>query len=94
MHGHDPHRSRPYPPSVAPTTCHVAVAFEDLSGVRFFSSAGLTLLVQLDQERRQRSVDVRLVGDQCVVVRPLELTGLREVFPIHTTLADALAPRR
>jgi anti-anti-sigma regulatory factor len=50
--------------------------------------------VQLDQERRQRSVDVRLVGDQCVVVRPLELTGLREVFPIHTTLADTLAPRR
>jgi anti-sigma B factor antagonist len=63
----------------------------DLSGLRFFSSAGLTLLAQLDTERRQRSVDVRLVGDQRVVILPLELTGLRDLFPIHTSLADALA---
>lgn len=66
----------------------------DLSGLRFFSSAGLTLLVQLDADRRQRSVDVRLVGDQHVVVMPLELTGLRDLFPIHTSLADALSAIR
>lgn len=63
----------------------------DMSGLRFFSSAGLTLLAQLDEQRRIALVDVHLVGDQRVLLRPLELTGLLDLFPIHTSLDAALA---
>jgi anti-anti-sigma factor len=66
----------------------------DMTGLRFFSSAGLTLLVQLDDQRRTAPTDIRLVGDQRVVLRPLELTGLLDLFPVHTTLDAALAAAR
>src|SRR5579859_1345119 len=52
----------------------------DMTGLRFFSSAGLTLLVQLNEQRRDTEVDIRLVGDQRVLILPLELTGLRDLF--------------
>ncbi|HEX4721837.1 MAG TPA: STAS domain-containing protein [Pseudonocardiaceae bacterium] len=66
----------------------------DMTGLRFFSSAGLTLLARLDQNRRESSLDVRLAGDQRVVVLPLELTGMRNLFPIHSSLDEALAAAR
>lgn len=66
----------------------------DMTGLLFFSSAGLTLLARLDQDRRESSLDVRLAGDQRVVVLPLELTGMRDLFPIHASLDEALAAAR
>jgi anti-anti-sigma factor len=60
----------------------------DMTGLRFFSSAGLRLLVRLHDGA---SVDVRLAGDQRVVRRPLELTGLLDLFPIHASVAEAVA---
>jgi anti-sigma B factor antagonist len=60
----------------------------DMTGLRFFSSAGLRLLVRL---REGASVDVRLAGDQRVVRRPLELTGLLDLFPVHASVAEAVA---
>lgn len=66
----------------------------DMSGLSFFSSAGLSLLVQLNEQRQDPPLDVRLVADQRVVVLPLELTGLRDLFPIHATLDEALAATR
>jgi anti-anti-sigma factor len=63
----------------------------DMTGLTFFSSAGLTLLVQLNEQRRDSPVDIRLVADQRVVILPLELVGLRDLFPIHTSLDEALA---
>jgi anti-sigma B factor antagonist len=63
----------------------------DLTGLRFFSSAGLNLLLQLHEDTRERHLDVRLAGDQRAVARPLELTGLSELFPVHPSVADALA---
>jgi anti-anti-sigma factor len=60
----------------------------DMTGLRFFSSAGLRLLVRLHETA---SVDVRLAGDQRVVLRPLELTGLLDLFPVHASVADAVA---
>ncbi len=60
----------------------------DMTGLRFFSSAGLTLLVRLHQNP---SADVRLAVDQRVVRRPLELTGLLDLFPIHASVAEAVA---
>jgi anti-sigma B factor antagonist len=63
----------------------------DMTEVRFFSSAGLNLLLQLHEDVRDRQLDVRVAGDQRAVIRPLELTGLTELFPIHPSLSDALA---
>jgi anti-sigma B factor antagonist len=60
----------------------------DMTGLRFFSSAGLRLLVRLHETA---SVDVRIAGDQRVVLRPLELTGLLDLFPVHASVADAVA---
>ena len=63
----------------------------DMTGLTFFSSAGLTLLIELDGQRRNPPVDVRLVADQRVVILPLRITGLQDLFPVHTSLDDALA---
>jgi len=41
--------------------------------------------------RESASVDVRLAGDQRVVLRPLELTGLLDLFPVHASVAEAVA---
>jgi anti-anti-sigma factor len=60
----------------------------DMTGLRFFSSAGLRLLVRLHEGV---SVDVRLAGDQRVVRRPLELTGLLDLFPVYASVAEAVA---
>jgi len=62
----------------------------DMSALSFFSSSGLSLLARLDEQRRQERADVRLVADQRVVVRPLHLTGLHDLFPLHPRLDDAL----
>lgn len=63
----------------------------DMTGLRFFSSAGLTLLVQLRRAAADHRMDVRLAGDQRAVALPLELTGLRDLFPIYGTADAALA---
>lgn len=63
----------------------------DMTGLTFFSSAGLTLLVQLSEQEQDPPVDVHLVANQRVVILPLDLTGLRGLFPIHTSLDDAMA---
>jgi len=63
----------------------------DMTGLRFFSSAGLNLLLQLRREMDAKKLDVRLAGDQRAVARPLELTGLTELFPIHKSVTEALA---
>jgi anti-anti-sigma factor len=63
----------------------------DMTGLRFFSSAGLTLLVQLRRAASDQQVDVRLAGDQRAVALPLELTGLKDLFPMYTSVDQALA---
>ena len=63
----------------------------DMTGLRFFSSAGLNLLLQLHREMGEKRLDVRVAGDQRAVARPLELTGLTDLFPIHRSVSDALA---
>lgn len=63
----------------------------DMTGVRFFSSAGLNLLLQLHEAVRAKQVAVHLAGDQRAVARPLELTGLGELFPMHATVDAAVA---
>lgn len=66
----------------------------DMTGLRFFASAGLNILLQLRRELQDRGVDVRLAADQRAVLRPLELMGVADQFAIHATVADALAAVR
>ena len=55
--------------------------------------AGLSVLVldMLAVESRNRGVSLRLVADSRPVSRPLQATGLTDLFEIHSTVEEALA---
>ena len=57
----------------------------DLSGVQFLGSAGLAVLVETQKASRTRNVDLRLIATTRAVTRPLEVTGLIDLF----TIADS-----
>lgn len=54
----------------------------DLSGVQFLGSAGLAVLVETQKSARSREVELRLVATTRAVTRPLEVTGLIDLFTI------------
>jgi anti-sigma B factor antagonist len=58
----------------------------DLSGVSFLSSAGLSVLVTAREDAHAREVELWLAGasGNRAVRRPLELTGLFELFEHQT----------
>jgi anti-sigma B factor antagonist len=57
----------------------------DLSGVQFLGSAGLAVLVETQKSARAKEVSLRLIATTRAVTRPLEVTGLIDLF----TIADA-----
>ena len=59
----------------------------DLSGVQFLGSAGLAVLVETQKSARAREVSLRLIATTRAVTRPLEVTGLIDLF----TIADSPA---
>ena len=59
----------------------------DLSGVQFLGSAGLAVLVETQKSARSREVGLRLIATTRAVTRPLEVTGLIDLF----TIADSTA---
>jgi anti-sigma B factor antagonist len=63
----------------------------DFSDVRFFGSAGLTVLLAIDAELKRRGSRFRLVvGTRRTIIRVLEATGLDTVLSIYPTMRDAL----
>jgi anti-sigma B factor antagonist len=52
----------------------------DLSGIRFLGSAGLAVLVESQKAASVRDVPLRLVASNRAVIRPLEVTGLIDLF--------------
>ncbi|HET9256348.1 MAG TPA: STAS domain-containing protein [Pseudonocardiaceae bacterium] len=64
----------------------------DLSAVRFLASIGLNVLVEalaaLEAAGRHLAV---VVGDNPVVTRALQTTGLDQVFDLHVAMATAAA---
>ena len=54
----------------------------DLCGVQFLGSAGLAVLVETQKSARTRDVGLRLVANTRAVTRPLEVTGLIDLFTI------------
>ncbi len=54
----------------------------DLSGVQFLGSAGLAVLVETQKTARSREVGLQLIATTRAVTRPLEVTGLIDLFTI------------
>jgi anti-sigma B factor antagonist len=65
----------------------------DLRQVAFLGSSGLAVLVETLDWTRERDIALRLVCDSREVLRPLEATGLTELFEIHSDPDDALRHR-
>jgi anti-sigma B factor antagonist len=54
----------------------------DLSGIRFLGSAGLAVLVETQKAASVRDVPLRLIATNRAVTRPLEVTGLIDLFTV------------
>ena len=65
----------------------------DLSEVDFLASAGLQTLVAT-HESVSKSAHFAVVADGPATSRPIQLTGLDQIFSLHPTLAEALAALR
>jgi anti-sigma B factor antagonist len=63
----------------------------DLERVEFLDSTGLGVLVGGLKRARSHEGNLRLVCDQEKILKVFRITGLTRVFPIHASLADALA---
>jgi len=63
----------------------------DMRKVTFLGSSGLAVLVEIRGTARERQVGLRLVCNSREVTRPLEATGLTELFEIHSDPDAALA---
>ena len=65
----------------------------DLQGVTYFGSAGLNAVLDCHKQGLQAGTSVRLVADNGLVVRPIEVTNLDSVLELYPTLLDALEGR-
>jgi anti-anti-sigma factor len=65
----------------------------DLQGVTYFGSAGLNAVLDCHRRGLQAGTSVRLVADNLLVVRPIEVTNLDSVLELYPTLPDALQGR-
>lgn len=63
----------------------------DLDQVTFFTSVGLTMLALAHRAARERGIDLRVVATNRAVLRPLEITGMRDDLAIYPRRSDALA---
>jgi anti-sigma B factor antagonist len=61
----------------------------DLSGVQFLGSAGLAVLVETQKSAKAKDVALTLIATTRAVTRPLEVTGLIDLF----TIADGTGSR-
>ncbi len=66
----------------------------DLTGIDFFGSAGVQLVVEAVASAQRRGVALALATDRRTVLRPLEITLVDRTVDIHPTPGDALAALR
>lgn len=62
----------------------------DLTAVTFIGSAGLALLVELNNTCVERGVLLALVATGTVVPRAIQVTALDQVFSVHASIEEAL----
>ena len=68
-----------------------SVLILDMLSVEFLGSSGLALLVEALDESRNRDVSLRLVANSRPVSRPLQATGLTDLFALYPSVEDALS---
>jgi anti-sigma B factor antagonist len=66
----------------------------DLNGVSFFSCGGLQMLVEAREVARACQVRLCLAVQCRAVLRPMELSGLLDVFHVLPSVSCALADCR
>jgi anti-sigma B factor antagonist len=66
----------------------------DLLDVTFMDSTALGVLIGAAKRCEQRGVEQRLVLREPRILKVFEITGLRDVFSIHPTVAAATAASR
>ena len=62
----------------------------DLQGVTYFGSAGLNAVLDCHKQGLRAGTAVRLVAENELVVRPIEVTNLDSLLDLYPTLPDAL----
>ena len=65
----------------------------DLQGVTYFGSAGLNAVLDCHKQGLRGGISVRLVADNELVVRPIEVTNLDSLLDLYPSLPDALEGR-
>ncbi len=65
----------------------------DLQGVTYFGSAGLNAVLDCHKQGLRAGTTVRLVADNGLVVRPIEVTNLDSLLDLYPTLPAALEGR-
>jgi anti-anti-sigma factor len=65
----------------------------DLNEVTYFGSAGLNAVLDVHKQGLRVGTTVRLVADNGLVVRPIEVTNLDSLLDLYPTLPDALDGR-
>jgi anti-sigma B factor antagonist len=63
----------------------------DLTPVAFLDSTGLTALLSGHHRAQARGHTIRLVCPEGPVLRVLRLTGVEKVFPVYSSLVEAVA---
>ncbi|MEW1956426.1 STAS domain-containing protein [Kineococcus sp. NPDC059986] len=63
----------------------------DMEGVEFLDSTGLGVLVGGLKRVRSHDGSLHLVCQREKILKVFRITGLTKVFPIHDTVADAIA---
>ncbi len=65
----------------------------DLQNVTYFGSAGLNAVLDCHKQGLRAGTSVRLVADNELVVRPIEVTNLDSLLDLYPSLPDALEGR-
>jgi anti-anti-sigma factor len=65
----------------------------DLQGVTYFGSAGLNAVLDCHKQGLRAGISVRLVADNDLVVRPIEVTNLDSLLDLYPSFPDALEGR-
>jgi anti-sigma B factor antagonist len=61
----------------------------DLGGVEFLGTAGLSILLEASKLAEHQNVRWGIVASRHAVTHPLRAVGLRDVLPVHTSVAIA-----
>lgn len=76
---------------LARETCGLLIV--DMQDVTFLASNGLAALVEARRQAEVNGTALRLVGHSRAVTRPLESTGLYDMFELYDEVDKALAPQ-